>query len=43
MDFSRQNITNYFLYGTETDNLFISEYMPEAKGEHVKQYLMALM
>ncbi len=43
MNFSRQNITNYLLYGTEADNLFISEYMPQAKGEHVKQYLMALM
>ncbi len=43
MNFSRQNISNYLLYGTDTDNLFISEYMPQAKGEHVKQYLMALM
>ena len=43
MNFSRQNVTNYLLYGTEVDNLFLSEYMPEAKGEHIKQYLLALM
>ena len=43
MNFSKQNITNYLLYGTEADNLFISEYMAAAKGEHVKQYFMALM
>ncbi len=43
MNFSRQNISNYLLYGTDTDNLFISEYMASASCEHVKQYLMALM
>lgn len=43
MDFKRTKITNYFLYDTPVDNLFISEYMLDAPGEYVKVYLLALM
>lgn len=43
MDFSKQNITNYYLYDTTVDNMFIAEYMATAPGEYVKAYLLALM
>ena len=32
-----------FLYSTEVDNLFISEFVPDAPGEYVKVYLFGLM
>ena len=32
-----------FLYSTEIDNLFISEFVPDAPGEYVKVYLFGLM
>lgn len=43
MDFKKTKITNYFLYDTPVDNLFISEYMLDAPGDYVKVYLLALM
>lgn len=43
MEFSKQNISNYYLYDTPVENLFISEYMASAPGEYVKAYLLALM
>lgn len=43
MKFSKQNISNYYLYDTPVENLFISEYMASAPGEYVKAYLLALM
>ena len=41
--FRKSKVDNYYLYGTEVDNLFISEYLSEAKGEYVKAYLLGLM
>lgn len=43
MDYSKQNISNYYLYDTQVENLFISEYMASAPGEYVKAYLLASM
>lgn len=43
MDFQKQNITNYNLYDTAVDNMFIAEYMSTAPGDYVKAYLLALM
>ena len=43
MDYSRQNISNYYLYDTQVENLFIAEYMASAPGEFVKAYLLASM
>ena len=43
MDYSRQNISNYYLYDTQVENLFIKEYMASAPGDFVKAYLLALM
>ena len=43
MNFSKQNITNYNLYDTAVDNMFIAEYMATAPGDYVKAYLLALM
>jgi len=43
MNFQKQNITNYNLYDTAVDNMFIAEYMATAPGEYVKAYLLALM
>ena len=43
MNFQKQNITNYNLYDTPVDNMFIGEYMATAPGDYVKVYLLALM
>ncbi len=43
MKFSKQNISNYYLYDTQVENLFIAEYMTNAPGDYVKAYLFALM
>lgn len=43
MEFQKQNITNYNLYDTAVDNMFIGEYMSTAPGDYVKAYLLALM
>ncbi len=43
MKFSKQNISNYYLYDTQVENLFIAEYMANAPGDYVKAYLLALM
>jgi len=43
MSFTKQNISNYYLYDTQVENLFISEYMPAAPEGYVKLYLAALM
>lgn len=43
MDFHKQNITNYNLYDTAVDNMFIAEYMATSPGDYVKVYLLALM
>ncbi|NCB42019.1 MAG: DnaD domain protein [Clostridia bacterium] len=43
MDFRKQNITNYNLYDTAVDNMFIAEFMATAPGDYVKVYLLALM
>ena len=43
MSIKKQNIQNYYLYDTEVENLFISEYMPSAPENAVKLYLLALM
>lgn len=42
VNYFRDN-TNLFLYDTHVENLFINEYMPRAKGDHVKVFLLALM
>lgn len=43
MDFKKTKVTNYFLYDTAVDNLFVGEYMADAPGDFVKVYLLALM
>ena len=43
MSVKKQNVQNYYLYDTEVENLFISEYMPSAPENAVKLYLLALM
>jgi len=43
MDFTKKKITNYFLYDTQVDNLFLGEYMLDAPGDYVKVYLLALL
>ena len=40
---SREKKKNIFLYSTEIENLFISEFLPDAPGEYVKVYLFGLM
>lgn len=41
--FKKSKTDNYYLYGTEVDNLFISEFMTDAPGNYVKAYLLGLM
>ena len=41
--FNKSKPDNFYLYGTEVDNLFISEFMADAPGEYVKAYLLGLM
>ena len=43
MSVKKQSVQNYYLYDTEVENLFISEYMPSAPENAVKLYLLALM
>ena len=43
MSVSKQKVQNYYLYDTEIEDLFISEYMPSAPENAVKVYLLALM
>ena len=43
MNFRREKIRNYYLKDTPVENLFLMEYMPQAKGTDVKVYLTALM
>ena len=43
MEYSKQNVSNYYLYDTQVENLFLSEYMASAPGEYVKAYLLASM
>lgn len=43
MDFSMQNTTNYYLFDTEVENLFLAKFMPDAPESAVKVYLYALM
>ena len=43
MDYSKQNVSNYYLYDTQVENLFLSEYMASAPGDFVKAYLLAAM
>ena len=43
MNFRREKIRNFYLKDTAVENLFLMEYMPQAKGNDVKVYLTALM
>ena len=42
MGFKGHNISNYYLFDTSVENLFIAEYMPAAPGDYVKVYLAGL-
>lgn len=43
MNFRRETIRNLYLKDTPVENIFLLEYMPQAKGTDVKVYLTALM
>ena len=43
MSFRKKETSNYLLYDTEVENLFISEYAKAAPGDYVKVYLLGLM
>ena len=43
MEYSKQNVSNYYLYDTQVENLFLSEYIASAPGDFVKAYLVANM
>ena len=42
MGFKSHTISNYYLFDTPVENLFIAEYMPAAPGDYVKVYLAGL-
>ncbi len=41
--FKKTRTDNFYLYSTEVENFFISDFMIKAPGEYVKAYLLALM
>lgn len=41
--FKKIKTDNFYLYSTEVENFFISDFMIKAPGEYVKAYLLALM
>ena len=43
MNFIREKVNNFYLKDTPVENIFLMEYMPQAKGIDVKVYLTALM
>lgn len=43
MKFTKQTISNYLMGETVVDNMFLSEYMPDAPAEYLKVYFYALM
>ena len=43
MSFQKEKCQNYYLHDTPVENVFINEYMIDARGEFVKVYLFALM
>ncbi|MBR0140378.1 MAG: DnaD domain protein [Firmicutes bacterium] len=43
MNFTKRSISQYILFDTDVENIFISEYMPKAPENCVKAYLMGLM
>ena len=43
MNFTKRSITQYILYDTGVENIFISEFMPKAPELCVKAYLLGLM
>ena len=43
MKFSREKTKSIYLADTRLDNLFISEYMPIASGDHLKVYIYGQM
>lgn len=43
MNFKTGKIKDFYLLTTEVENIFISEYMPQAPGEYVKVYMYALL
>ncbi|MCI9596504.1 MAG: DnaD domain protein [Firmicutes bacterium] len=43
MNFKRQQKSDYYLFDTDVENIFINEYMASAPGDFVKVYLFALM
>lgn len=43
MNFIKSKIREFYLHDTSVDNIFINEYLPQAKGDFVKVYLYGLM
>ena len=41
--FKKIKTDNFYMYSTEVENFFISDFMIKAPGEYVKAYLLALM
>ena len=43
MSVIKRKVKDLYLYDTHTENIFINEYMPQAKGDYVKVYMYASM
>ncbi len=43
MNFRREKMKNLYLGDTQVENIFLTEYMPQAEGDFVKVYLTALL
>ena len=43
MDFKKKKVRDLYLYDTPVENIFINEYLPQAKGDYVKVYMYGYM
>lgn len=43
MDFKKKKVKDLYLHDTPIENIFINEYLPQAKGDYVKVYIYTYM
>ena len=43
MNFTKEKVKDFYLLSTDVENIFLSEYMPTAPGDHVKVFLYGLL
>ena len=43
MSLKKRKVKDLYLYDTQIENIFINEYLPQAKGDYVRVYIYASM